>query len=670
MFTTDNELLGQFVSGESRKSLEQLIRRHGPMVLAVCQSLTWSREDAEDAYQASFLVLSRKAHCLLNHPSVAGWLHQVAVRHCLNLRRKKGRRREVALTEEPLLDSLEPWRTISEIHDRETVQRELGRLPKRYREVLVLCHIEGRSRVEAAEMLECTTASIKASLARAKSMLRKRLVRKGVVASSVLVALASGTKASAAALPKAELTLGLCLNEAPRISTDSVNLINALAHQELVGMKIVFGKIAAVFCVVATSLALPFLLGDNEVTARQTFELRAEDDPTVSGSVQVDGEAGDSNTSNGVQLDANATNDETTIPSAGYLRIRSGDEYVPRYILRTQAESDLINRFTLDNVVLEPTDESIKYWELKRKAAEYRAQASDKERSGHFDSDEARMLSATAITMEERATEIQIGLLIKKLKAAQHQNSTIRYLDPRELESIESTDAAGSTANTISDGFAQPDSTGQDTPSSEPVSGESNDGGGANTSSSSTINLTSANTSNARTIPGSTTPVQPGEVLTIEFQAERRTLVVSEDQVITLPLAGEISLKDLTQKQIRELVNGMLGEFYKEPFADVYRGEIAQKTGDEIPLASTEPVQPGEALTLAFMNPRHMSRTIHVQGDHSVTIPLVGIIKARGLTPAELTTKVKLSLKQFVKDPMLQIYRGGLDDPRDFRDLD
>ena len=133
MLFADDELLGLYVHNDDRVALEQLIRRHSKMVMGVCRSLLWQQADAEDAFQAVFLLLSKKAPKLLKHNSLGGWLHESAVRISLKHRGRIIRKREVAMSEEPIGKASEPWQTIAKSRDKELLNLEISRLPIRYR---------------------------------------------------------------------------------------------------------------------------------------------------------------------------------------------------------------------------------------------------------------------------------------------------------------------------------------------------------------------------------------------------------------------------------------------------------------------------------------------------------------------------------------------------------
>ena len=196
LLTSDNELLVLYIENNDERAFETLIRRHAPMVMGVCRSMLWKTEDAEDAFQAVFLLLSQKAKKLLSHNSVGGWIHETSYRTCLKLRRKIARVREVDMKLDPA-EHIEPWQRISMARETELLHKEIMRLPKKYREVVVLCHLEGKSRAQAASMLDRTTASVKASLARGRKLLRQRLLKHGIAASVVLLGVTSETFAAA-----------------------------------------------------------------------------------------------------------------------------------------------------------------------------------------------------------------------------------------------------------------------------------------------------------------------------------------------------------------------------------------------------------------------------------------------------------------------------------------
>src|SRR5437764_1345150 len=144
----DGELLSRFVSARDEAAFEALVRRHGPMVLSVCRRVLDPEQDAEDCFQAAFLVLARKAGPVVKRTSVGGWLYRVTYHVALEARsaveRRRARERQVAEMPHPEVAPEEPqdWRPL--------LERELAQLPDKYREVIVMCELEGMPRKEAA----------------------------------------------------------------------------------------------------------------------------------------------------------------------------------------------------------------------------------------------------------------------------------------------------------------------------------------------------------------------------------------------------------------------------------------------------------------------------------------------------------------------------------------
>jgi RNA polymerase sigma factor (sigma-70 family) len=165
----DGELLGCFLEQHEQAALAALIMRHGPMVWGVCHRLL-NQHDAEDAFQATFLVLVRKAASIVPRERVANWLYGVAHQTALQARRTAARRRarEKQVTEmpEPAVTQEDQWRELQKLLDE-----ELSRLPDKYRGVVVMCDLEGETRSEAARHLGLPEGTVASRLARARIML-------------------------------------------------------------------------------------------------------------------------------------------------------------------------------------------------------------------------------------------------------------------------------------------------------------------------------------------------------------------------------------------------------------------------------------------------------------------------------------------------------------------
>jgi RNA polymerase sigma factor (sigma-70 family) len=183
---SDPQLLDRFTQAGDEAAFAELVRRHAQLVLDVCRRRLPREEDAEDAFQASFLVLARKAASIRKSESLASWLYGVAWRSAAQLRaaesERQRRERKIvpSLAEEPYDPS---WREV-----RETLHQELARLPERYRAPLVLCYLEGRTQCEAARLLGWGEGVLRGRLDRGRERLRQRLVRRGVTLSGLLLA--------------------------------------------------------------------------------------------------------------------------------------------------------------------------------------------------------------------------------------------------------------------------------------------------------------------------------------------------------------------------------------------------------------------------------------------------------------------------------------------------
>jgi RNA polymerase sigma factor (sigma-70 family) len=174
----DRGLLRLFACQRSESAFAELVARHGPMVLGVCRRVLGHEQDAEDAFQAAFLVLAKKAGSVGWQPSVAAWLHEVACRVAREARAR--RRREVPLPV-PLPHEEREAMDESERREREgLVDEEVRGLPRRYREAVVLCYLEGLGREQAAQRLGWSVRTLDRRLARARELLRARLTRRGL----------------------------------------------------------------------------------------------------------------------------------------------------------------------------------------------------------------------------------------------------------------------------------------------------------------------------------------------------------------------------------------------------------------------------------------------------------------------------------------------------------
>ena len=173
---TDAQLLEWFVSGRddpAEAAFEELVNRHGPMVFRVCRSVLRDAHDAEDAFQATFLVLAQRAKSIRRHGSIASWLygvaHRVASRAKGDAVRRRARDARVAVR---IMESYSP---AEECHDGATLLEEINALPERLRAAVALCYLEGLTYEAAAQQLRVSAATVRGRLARARERLRRRL---------------------------------------------------------------------------------------------------------------------------------------------------------------------------------------------------------------------------------------------------------------------------------------------------------------------------------------------------------------------------------------------------------------------------------------------------------------------------------------------------------------
>jgi RNA polymerase sigma factor (sigma-70 family) len=189
---TDLALLAQFVGGDE-SAFAKLMERHQSLVMSVCQRILREASDAEDAFQATFLVLARKARSLNWQDSIAGWLHQTARRTALKLRSMKARRQKIeqqaARERSEMTHTEKSTEAAITVHElAEILDEELDRLPALFREVILLTQVEGLSRDETAQRLGISEAAVKDRLERGRGQLRSRLVRRGLTVSGTMLA--------------------------------------------------------------------------------------------------------------------------------------------------------------------------------------------------------------------------------------------------------------------------------------------------------------------------------------------------------------------------------------------------------------------------------------------------------------------------------------------------
>jgi RNA polymerase sigma factor (sigma-70 family) len=239
---TDGQLLACYISRRDEAAFATLVQRHGPMVWGVCRRVLGNPHDADDAFQATFLVLVRKAASILPREMVGNWLYGVAHQTALKARaltaKRWTRERQMTPMPEPEVVEQDCWRDLQPLLDQ-----ELSALPDKYRAAVVLCDLEGKSRKEAARHLQIPEGTLSSRLTTARTLLAKRLTRHGfVVSAGVLARLLSPYAASAGA--------------PPLVVSSSIKAASLLATEQAAAAGLISAKAAALTKGVLASMLL------------------------------------------------------------------------------------------------------------------------------------------------------------------------------------------------------------------------------------------------------------------------------------------------------------------------------------------------------------------------------------------------------------------------------
>ena len=209
---SDGQLLSRFIGDRdelAEMSFAALVRRHGPMILRVCEQVVGDRHTAEDAFQATFLILARRAGSIQQPELLGQWLYGVAFRTAREARLRAHRRRErepagiEGVGVEPIDSSGRPDVLLICREEFEALHEEVSRLPERYRIPVVLCDLEGLTYQDAARRLGCPVGTIGVRLRRARERLRTRMTRRGLAPTAGLMASLLGAEVAAERVPTA-----------------------------------------------------------------------------------------------------------------------------------------------------------------------------------------------------------------------------------------------------------------------------------------------------------------------------------------------------------------------------------------------------------------------------------------------------------------------------------
>jgi RNA polymerase sigma factor (sigma-70 family) len=276
---TDGELLTRFLNHRDNDALAALVYRHAPMVWGVCRRLLRNLQDAEDAFQATFLVLVRKAATVMPREMVGNWLYGVAHQTAVRLRATAAKRgvREMQMMEMP-----EPQ--VAEARGDDLLlllDQELSCLPEKYRVMIVLCDLESKTRIEVARQLAIPEGTAASRLARAREMLAKRLARHGLAVSGGSLAAAFSQAAAPAGVPLA-------------VVSSTIEVATLVAAGKTAATGLISAKVAALTegalkamlisklkTVVAVVLVLSFIVAGEAVLSCRTSAAQGDKPPTA-----------------------------------------------------------------------------------------------------------------------------------------------------------------------------------------------------------------------------------------------------------------------------------------------------------------------------------------------------------------------------------------------------
>ncbi len=247
---TDGQLLARYAAFKDGPAFEALVARHGPMVVATCRAILKHDHDIEDAFQATFLVLARKAGSVRTGDALGGWLHRVAYRIAVQARGEVKRRCRIE-SEIAVMEISDTTRPSIDVDLRSIVHEEIERLPERERQPVVLCDLEGLTYEQAAVRLQWTVPVLCYRLAKARKRLRNRLTRCGVAPTALAVVMASTCEPATAAVPASWVRTAVAAATGGPTST----AVAALTHTMIRGMLMTQLKIASVAVLAATALA-------------------------------------------------------------------------------------------------------------------------------------------------------------------------------------------------------------------------------------------------------------------------------------------------------------------------------------------------------------------------------------------------------------------------------
>jgi RNA polymerase sigma factor (sigma-70 family) len=269
---SDRELLKLFTQQHDEYAFTRLVQRHGPLVLSVCRRVLHDVHDAEDAFQATFMVLAQKANSIRQPELIVGWLHRVAhhvaVRALAQIARRREQEREAKIMERHEPSTELAWREIGRL-----LNEEIQRLSERYKAVVLLCYLEGKSHSQAALHLGWPIGTVKGRLARARDLLRTRLARRGISLSLTALTAGLAEEVAFASVPPALMTttvhiaIKFTATGAAKISARAASLAEAVLKAMAAAQFKVGILVALTFVVLSVGLGL---VGHHVMLAQST----------------------------------------------------------------------------------------------------------------------------------------------------------------------------------------------------------------------------------------------------------------------------------------------------------------------------------------------------------------------------------------------------------------
>lgn len=255
---SDEALLEEYVHGNAHSAITSLVHRHGPMVMGVCRRMLASTHDADDAFQATFLVLVRQAKSIRKRKSIAAWLYGVAYKVSARLRMQSATRRHRERQADPMPTQNQrdeiAWQELLAVLDE-----ELARLPEKYREPIILCHLEGKTQEQAARELGWPRSSFTSRIGRARQLLELSLRKRGIDLAPAYLGVLLAEKAAPVTVPVA-LSLAtvkvVTAMKTGALASAKVISARAVALSEEIGSLFLSGSKVLVATVVGSGLVL------------------------------------------------------------------------------------------------------------------------------------------------------------------------------------------------------------------------------------------------------------------------------------------------------------------------------------------------------------------------------------------------------------------------------